>query len=405
MSNEDINVALDRIYPSLSSEKDKKTNDIYIPSSDVYTTNYEVMGIPGNKKERKTWIYIIIALVLLIFLFVIIVLLYNYFINVDSSSTTTETNDENANIGAMLTINEYYALSGNFNRRMIKNSQIILEKDELLSQSNTCDYGYYTGNKNQIGNNINGNLISHGGSDGHCGFQSHSSNYYNVGSFPMEYTKTYIGKHVLSLNYDDMNFDGVTGSGSRSHNGATYICDHTDGCFGIEYNHRTQEAYIITSDIKATYPSTNISSNNIDSKEAIALLDSNKPKLDFSKDTQIYIKKKLRPEFTNVVFGYSGTRPLRYYMTHSQVEPDINHYHKRGTTKLIKSGTVRFPNGVKRELNWIPYRIANYGGLIGKYYDSSNNLIYTDTQVGEYNLPLNLHKYHKLYVVYSSDKS
>lgn len=381
MSNTDVDKALDRIYPNLSTVEASAPpqEDIYIPASDVFTVHHEVMGVPVNKKESKTWIYIVVILVVLVFFFLLIVIAYNYFIQTDNDTTTNETNDINANIGAMLTANEYYAMTGITNKKMVKTSQIILMRKE---RGDICDYGYYTGDKTQAD---------------YCSFQAHSSNYYNVGKFPMTYTKTDIGKHVLSLNYDDVNSDGITGSGARSRNSATYICDHTDGCVGVEYNHETQNASLITSNISATYPSTVISPDLMDNNIKI-----NRPEFDFSNTTQVYLQKKLRPQFTNVVFGYSGSRPLRYYMTHNEEEPDISRYHKRGTVKNIKTGTIRFPNGVKREIMWAPFRIANYGGLVGKYYDSSNTLIYTDNQVGEYNLPLNLQKYDKLYVIYST---
>lgn len=341
MSQRDINFAVDKIYPSVID--DKLDDEDF--KSDPYIIAYE-----PTKKDNKIWIYIIVIVTILIILAVIIIACYNYFTNDtdDTDTSTTETNDVNANIGAMVSSSEYYSNSVNFNKKVIRRSQIILEKDE----EDICDYGYYTGNPDSTTDE--------------CNFQAHAYNYYNVGKFPMSYNKKSIGKHVLSLNYD-------VDTGAKSRNSATTICDHTDGCVGVEYNHSTRDASLIISEIIATYPEI-----------------SEVPKLDFSDNTQVYLNKKERPHFTNIVFGYYGTRQLRYYMAPTYIDKK-------------KQSVVRFPNGIKRILNKLPYRISNYGGLIGKYYDENNNLIYTDNNIGDYNLPLNLTKYNKLFVVYTKE--
>lgn len=317
---------------------------------------YSVMGVTVNEKQSKTWSYLIIVAIVVFFIVVICVICYNYFINSDSSSSTSN-NDENINVGAMISASQYN-ITNNISR-------IVLESN---SQCDDCDYGYYTGNRKQASKNPDVNMQE-------CGFQSHSSNYYNVGTFDMSYDKREIGRHNLSLNFDNRN-------GSNSRDGATHICNNKDYCRGVEYNHKTNQSYLIMSDIQATYPSTNISSENSSSFDEInSILQENKPKLNFSKDTQVYLKNDEKPHFTNVVFGYSGTRPLRYY--------------------IPQHGVSIFPNGVQREIKHIPSRMINYGGLIGEYYNSHNELIYTDNQTGEYNLPLNLQRYHHLYVTYT----
>lgn len=394
MSSKDISLALDRIYPDVREVPLQVDVPIYIPASDVIISNYEVMGVPGDKKERKSWSYIIVGILFLMFLFLIVVIVYNYFMNVDSDNTSVETTTNNANLGAMVNASEYYTMTGNINRQMVSDSQIILEENDR------CNYGYYS---------IFGAFGNQGDSR-ECRFQAHSYGYFNVGSFPMTYDKTDIGRHSLSLDYE---YRG----GVKSREGATYICDHTEGCKGVEYDHRTHQASLIMSDIEGylspsssltvpSQPSSASSSKVSVPSSSLSVPSSSKASLhsvffDFSDSKQVYLKKNERPHFMDTVFGYSGIRPLRYYMEDYEQYPDISRDRIRGTNGKVTPGIIRFPTNEKIEMCWVPYRIANYGGLVGEYYDSCNNLIFTDTMKGEYNLPLNLQMYDKMYVVYS----
>lgn len=361
MSNKDIDSALNKIYPDTTY----KSNDYMLPQNKIFDNSYKVVDKPV--KKDKSWIYILIGLILLLFLIVVIVLCYGFFSTGTSDTSTTETNDENANIGAMLSSSEYYNATINFNRKLFQGAQIILEPDEI----DNCEYGYYTGNSDQVNS---GNLDD-------CHFQAHSYSYFNVGKFPMTYIKNNIGRHDLSLNYD-------VNTGMKSRNSATSICDNTDGCIGVEYNHSTNEASLIMSNVIGTYP--DLTNNTL----VIKL-----PELDFSDERQVYLNKKNKPHFNNAVFGYSSSLPLRYYMAHDNQSTTVNN---NFNIKKKIPGVVIFPNNVQRILEIVPQRIINYGGLIGRYYDDTDKLIYTDTNTDEYNLPLDLQKYTKLYITYTS---
>lgn len=283
---------------------------------DSYLSYNEVLGVPLKRNDRKNWLYFLIGFIILVLFVFIFVIIYNNFMKEDSENSSS-VSDENVNIGALVKVTDYQTRS-----RKITKQQVIKPK---------------TGKFGKL--------------------QSHSLSYYNVGKFPSEYKKINIGKKKLS-------------DGNES---ATSICEITKGCNGVEYNHQTEEAYLIMSDITT---------------ESVE-----KPSFDFNDPVQTYLKIKLRPKFKNVVFGFSGIRLLRYYMS-DELEPKVN------KNNIMKPGVVKFFNGVKREILWVPFRISNYGGFIGKYYDVDNNLIYTDKNVGEYNLPIDLHKYDRLYVIY-----
>lgn len=353
-----INKALDAIYPDVR-EISQGINPNFDENLVAYPTLYEVTGVPlstSNFKENKSpWIYIVVAIVILIFI-IIIGIGIAYYLNGDTSdTTTTDSSDIESNIGSLLTANEWILFTSIPNQKINFGPQIILPNvDDPLGflDNSHCSFGYYGQN---------------------CEFQAHSPDYYNIGEITGDYKLLPITTTSLSLDY---NFE----DGTKSKTSATNICTKTKGCTGVVYDHKTNKSSLIIHSVKARGDS----------------------KFNFSNDTQVYMKKNLRPHYTDKVFGFSGGKPLRYYFDGACQIPEFSNTGIFGTSQITKIGIVSIPLNQLIELDWIPSKIANYTGAIGHYFTSSDQKtpVYTDNGAGEHTLPLSVRNHQKLWVLY-----
>lgn len=360
MTQQMIDNAVNDIYPELSKKSnnknleevsDESSSDEFIP------TAYEVDDINVSSDNQKTnvWKYVIIAIIIIIIIAIIWYVAYNYFSTDDSDDTTTDISNLDTNIGSIISDNEYYIVSGKLKKKMKQKYQLIPISNEK------CPYGYY-GNE--------------------CNLQAHSIKYYNIGNFNSTYTKEdLLDKRPLSLDY-------LVEDGSKDKNSCTSICDGRTDCKGVLYDHNSSICSLITSNVVASGQSS----------------------LDFTKNTQMYLKKSERPQFTDIIIGFSGAKVLRYYLTRAGELPDLIRNKKIGSKKKLRLGIVHFkPNEVTNTV-WVPYRVANYGNYIGLFSDKEFtidnwkdiDMLYVDKGTGEYNIPLFLQDYSNLYVLYIS---
>lgn len=342
---------------------DKAVNEIYPDEPETSNVKkleqipiYKPIDMSASKKENSNvWKYIIIGVIIIIFIAIIWIVAYSYFSSSDNDETTVDTSDLDTNIGAIITDKEYYIIAGKLNKKMKEKYQLIKIANEQ------CPYGYY-GNE--------------------CQFQAHSINYYNVGSFNATYNEqNVLGQIPLSLNYS-------IEDGSKDKNSCTSICDGRNDCKGVIYDHASSTCSLITSDI--------IANGNAS--------------VDFTNSTQMYLKKSERPQFTDVIIGFSGAKILRYYLSKIEQMPDLKRTKKMGLKKKLRLGIIHFiPNQVINTI-WVPYRVVNYGGFVGLFSDKeftidnwkNVDMLYTDNGTGEYNIPLFLQEHKNLWVLYIS---
>ena len=91
-----------------------------------------------------------------------------------------------------------------------------------------------------------------------------------------------------------------------------------------------------------------------------------------------------------------------------EIESNSNKKKKKGTKRNLKGGIIHFIPETVINIDWIPYRIANYGGYVGLYSQTEftidnwqdTEMLYVDEGTGEYNIPLFLQEYTSLYVLY-----
>lgn len=358
-----IDNAVNNIYPDVS-EKSKKvsSNDIIYATNVESTESYVVSGVAlesSDYKEKSNTGIIIIGIVVVIILFFIIwIISYNY--SGDTSSNddiTTDTAEYDTNIGAIIQDTEYYIVGSKLAKKMKNKYQLIKLGDEK------CNYGYY-------------------GEE--CNFQAHSVKYYNVGSFNSTYnSEVSSGEKTLSLNYDLQD-------GSKDKSSCTSTCDFRKDCKGVIYDHDNSTCSLITSDVVAN-------------GEAI---------MDYTKSQQMYLKRTIQPQFTDLIVGFAGSKIMRYYLSgvgdiSSGVNTNSSKKKKKSKRKL-KGGIIHFIPGTVINTNWSPYRIANYGGYVGLYSKTEftidnwkdTEMLYVDESIGEYNIPLFLQEHTGLYVLY-----
>lgn len=350
----------DEMYPDVSIKLNREVLE-HLPVVDGFDpisyNSYEVAGVPLHENDYKekssTTKYIIIGIVLLLILFIIIIIIYNYCsVTTDTTETSSYGDYEiDVNIGAIIRDKEYYKLASSLDKKMKKKFHFVPIADEK------CGYGLY---------------------GDECQFQSHNPNYYNAGNFISTFQQENIsGTHTLSLDYD-------LADGSKSSNSCTSICDNRADCKGLVFNHNSSTCSLITSDVVSTSDAS----------------------MDYSTPVQMYLKTKVSPHFTNLVVGFSGSKPLRYYLN-KQIE---NPYFLKKYKKKLRSGIMTFTTGHVEQLKWIPYRIVNHGGFVGIFSETKfskeqwfeADLLYKDEGSGEYNLPTFLQDYSNIFVIYIS---
>ena len=331
-TKKNIDDLVNNIYPDIDENNKKKPKPIDV--EDNYFTTYEVLGnkmTPEQTKQNKNiWTYVIVLVIVIILIFLIWGVVYTYFIK-GSENTDEETDYHNLNIGAYITPEKLYVLSGRLDRKATIPTIVGFN----LNECPTCKYG------------------------DSCKFYTHDPKYYIVGSFDSEYSYTYSGNRNLSFIGNESDKDSCTA-----------ICEKN--CYGVIYDSSDKTCSLITSSVKATGSAS----------------------LDFSNTKQMYLKRSFRPQFTDAVIGYSGFRPLRYYLNNDE---SFN----------IKKELVRFDIGVVTNLQWCPSRISNYGGKVGYFsttqFTTSNylnhDMLYVDNNKGEYTLPLNL-QIGNIYILY-----
>jgi hypothetical protein len=279
-----------------------------------------------NENENSRVIYLLIVVFVILFIIIIIILVV-YNLTYDNSSQSEHCKDPllNSNIGSL-----------SYNKKTSTIDIILPDENHELNYINNlcCNYGYYGKN---------------------CEYQYHNNDYYNIGNLDSEYKSLLIDSSSLS-------FIMSKNDGSLDKTSATYICTHTAGCSGVEYNHKTKEAKLIMNDVKAKGLSN----------------------FDFNLDKQIYLRNKVKPIITDIVFGLPKGISLRYYLNSNLTGINI------------------FPLNQLVEVNNIPFKIINNTGSIGFYYTNENsvNPVYKDSGTGEYMLPSSLHTYPKLWVIY-----
>lgn len=363
-----VDVALDMIYPvnedimkavNVSVEQ-YHANTMDILSSESYSERY----YSNKSNEHNTWKYILGGLIILIFIIGILILFYYISNNNNSTSddsTDSDTSQTDENIGAMIPSSDYYILGGKAVRNISNKPRIILpdRKSLLYYLNNTdCQYGYYGDS---------------------CQYQVNSPFYYNIGDFQMTYTKQSLGEMPLSLNYDASN-------GATSKNSCTGNCDNINGCKGVEYNHETKECNLIISEVQGTGSVV----------------------MNYSKPEQIYLKRNYSPHFTDVVYGFYGSKYLRYYLINNQIVPIKREIGKNKGKVGTSRGLIKFIPNVPVNLSWCPQKIANFNGYVGIYSTSEFNetnwkestIVYIDNSIGEYKLPISLQKYNNIYIMY-----
>jgi hypothetical protein len=359
-TDEIVNAKLDKIFPDLAivDEDDlPKAQPVVIETTE---TVYEVAGYKMSKsqfKEQKSiWPYIGATIIIIIIFLIVWYLFYKYVWQENEAtsdeSQPTQTDTYDVNYGAILLASNYYKTSGRHKRKMKnKFQQIGIQKDEV------CAYGYY-------------------GSE--CNLQSHDSSYYLSGKFNSEYTTQDVDGEI------PLSFDINIEDGKPINNSCTGICNNTEGCNGVEYDHENMRCSLVMSDVVANGSSD----------------------VNFNKDKLLYLKNNISPHFTDKVVAYSGMKPQRYYLDRDEQKPSKSKKRTVGTSKNKKSGIIQMSPNVIYELDWIPYRIVNYGNMRGTWSINKNmsNPIYTDSNSGEYNLPLSLQNHKKLFVMYKLNK-
>lgn len=363
-----INKVINNIYPDVSETSKKGSLDAILDASNVkpiITETYTVSGIQLDssdyKEKSNVGMWIIGIIIVIILFFIVWIIAYNYSGDLSSTDddTNTDTHEFDTNIGAIIKDNEYYIVAAKLAKKMKHKYQLIKIGNE------NCNYGYYGEN---------------------CNFQAHSVKYYNVGSFNSKYkSEISPGQKTLSLNYS-------LEDGSKDRSSCTSICDFRTDCKGVIYNHDNSTCSLITSDVIANGESS----------------------MDYTKSNQMYLKRTIQPQFTDLIVGFAGSKIMRYYLSSVNSETikikSIDRNKKRGTKRNLKGGIIHFLPETVTNTNWTPYRIANYGGYVGLYSQiefTVNNwqdteMIYVDQGVGEYNIPLFLQEYKNLYVLYIS---
>uniref|UniRef100_A0A6C0BCF7 Uncharacterized protein n=1 Tax=viral metagenome TaxID=1070528 RepID=A0A6C0BCF7_9ZZZZ len=354
-----INNSLSELYPEIRDSTNKKTIPTTIPITNETMKSYEVLGYKLSEeqyKEGKIFLVVIIFIIILILIFFLIwILYYRYYQGENTNYETPEQSisQYDLNFGGIINRNDYYKISGRITKKMKNTHQLIPIKDEI------CKYGYYGPN---------------------CNLQAHDFNFYNAGVFKSKYTVTKLdGKYNLSLDYSSEN-------GKYDDKSCTSTCKVSKDCKGVRYNHKEEICMLITSNIQGEGESS----------------------LNFNNENQIYLKREQRPHFTDKITGFSGSRLQRYYIDRPQEEPKIKRKRILGTIKKLTSGIVHFKPYKIDKLNWIPTRIANFGGYVGLWSTKSFNekswsntqMSYVDKGMGEYNLPTDLLDKLPVFVLY-----
>lgn len=256
MSSKKIDSLVNDIYPEIN--EDNKKLPKAVPVEYNYETTYEVLGQTMTSYEKKqnknVWTYVIVIIIFLLIIFVVWVVLYAYFIK-DSETGDQNTDSIDINIGAYITPQQLFLITGKFNKK-------ITEPIIIGSQLNNCSEGKYGDN---------------------CEFQIHDPKFYNIGSFDSNYVSQYIGEKNLSFNGIEIDKDSCTA-----------LCK--ENCTGVIYDHSNNECSLITSNVTG----------------------SGKASLNLSSDTQIYLKKTKTPIFNDSVVGYKGGKVLRYYFNNGE---------------------------------------------------------------------------------------
>lgn len=357
-----IDNSVNSIYPDVSEKGKVHPSDEIIRASyvePIITDGYVVAGVELNTHEYKEknsaglWIIILMAAVILILIIVIIA--YNY--SGDGSSSdddpVQDSCDYDTNVGAIIQDSEYYVAGVKMVKKMKKKYHLIKLGNE------ECDYGYY-------------------GED--CNLQAHSVRYYNAGTFDSTYKyETLSGEHPLSLNYS-------VKDGSKDRSSCTTACDLKMDCKGVLYDHEKHTCSLITSDVIAN-------------GDAV---------MDYAKTQQMYLKRNVLPQFTDLIVGFAGSKIMRYYLSGANYSSETTCKKNKNSKRKSKGAIIHFIPETVLVSTWTPYRIANFGGYVGLYSNveftidnwQDTEMLYVDQNIGEYNIPLFLQEYTGLYILY-----
>lgn len=341
--------------------------------------SYYSLGMPGasegslamkpNEYHESKVIWAGIIMVIIVFLFFIVIWLFAWVYVQEPQDVHHDENNlfqgffEDTNYGAMLRIRQAHQLHHRIKRTPRSGDNTLMT------------VGYRNGEF--LG--AEGCILGRWGPS--CQFQTHTPDYYYVGDIQAETTTQELeGEYNLS-------YAGI----SRDPHSATMVCSTTSGCQGVVYNHHTQKASLITGPVWSR----------------------GFTRLELEKDPDqyqdmLYLKRTIKPRFTDRVSFFKGRRPLRYYLDQEQRDPVTLIHRKRPGTLAFKQKGIKilYPGRVYR-LDWNPARVANYGGLIGVY--STQPFVreevftlkpnYLDTSKTEHSIPLEIY-YSQLWVMY-----